>query len=64
MCPIFIVITCLYSTFLKKTFYKSKVNFQISINNFVNTLMMSDSLLWRHIVLLTVGDYSSNHGVL
>ena len=25
---------------------------------------MSYSLLWRHIVLLTVGVYSSNHGVL
>ena len=25
---------------------------------------MSYSLLWRHVVLLTVGVYSSNHGVL
>ena len=25
---------------------------------------MSDSLLWRHIVLITVDVYSSNHGVL
>ena len=24
---------------------------------------MSHSLLWRHVVLLTVGDYSSNHRV-
>ena len=27
-------------------------------------LVMSHSLLWRHIVLLTVGVYSSNHRVL
>ena len=27
-------------------------------------LIMSHSLLWRHIVLLTVGVYSSNHRVL
>ena len=27
-------------------------------------LFMSHSLLWRHIVLLTVGVYSSNHRVL
>ena len=27
-------------------------------------LIMSHSLLWRHIVLLTVGVYSSNLGVL
>ena len=27
-------------------------------------VIMSHSLLWRHIVLLTVGVYSSNHGVL
>ena len=26
--------------------------------------IMSHSLLWRHIVLLTVGVYSSNNGVL
>ena len=25
---------------------------------------MSHTLLWRHIILLTVGVYSSNHGVL
>ena len=28
------------------------------------TVIMSHSLLWRHIVLLTVGVYSSNHKVL
>ena len=27
-------------------------------------VIMSHSLLWRHIFLLTVGVYSSNHGVL
>ena len=27
-------------------------------------VIMSHSLLWRHIVLLTVGVYSSNHRVL
>ena len=27
-------------------------------------IIMSHSLLWRHIVLLTVGVYSSNHRVL
>ena len=29
-----------------------------------NQIIMSHSLLWRHIVLLTVGVYSSNHRVL
>ena len=28
------------------------------------SIVMSHSLRWRHIVLLTVGVYSSNHGVL
>ena len=28
------------------------------------SIFMSPSLLWRHIVLLTVGVYSSNHRVL
>ena len=28
------------------------------------SIIMSHSLLWRHIVLLTVGVYSSNHRVL
>ena len=31
---------------------------------YVSQLIMSHSLLWRHIVLLTVGVYSSNHRVL
>ena len=30
----------------------------------LNSFIMSHSLLWRHIVLLTVGVYSSNHRVL
>ena len=29
-----------------------------------SVLVMSHSLLWRHVVLLTVGVYSSNHRVL
>ena len=31
---------------------------------YVYLIIMSHSLLWRHIVLLTVGVYSSNHRVL
>ena len=31
---------------------------------YLHLIVMSLSLLWRHIVLLTVGVYSSNHGVL
>ena len=31
---------------------------------FSDCIIMSHSLLWRHIVLLTVGVYSSNHRVL
>ena len=32
--------------------------------HFIHLFIMSHSLLWRHIVLLTVGVYSSNHRVL
>ena len=32
--------------------------------NWLSGIIMSHSLLWRHIVLLTVGFYSSNHRVL
>ena len=34
------------------------------IENSLHSIIMSHSLLWRHIILLTVGVYSSNHRVL
>ena len=36
----------------------------VSVCKSSRVLIMSHSLLWRHIVLLTVGVYSSNHRVL
>ena len=38
--------------------------FNVYIHVLEGYFIMSHSLLWRHIVLLTVGVYSSNHRVL
>ena len=53
---------------------QGKLNLEISVylkmhytadeNYEIFPIIMSHSLLWRHIVLLTVGVYSSNHKVL
>ena len=40
------------------------VKFNCTIFAGIASIIMSHSLLWRHIVLLTVGVYSSNHRVL
>ena len=47
----------------KLSFYKSEKRSAIQRRNAEQLIVMSHSLLWRHIVLLTVGVYSSNHRV-
>ena len=50
--------------------YSTRINCLVNIQIFEGdacklcNVIMSHSLLWRHIVLLTVGVYSSNHRVL